>query len=173
MATISETSSGSTIAALLARRGRDVLLVRPETKPDDVHGMLAARGVRADAIIAGDGPERERLAAQVDVALSHARLLAEQAGPQPRGQIVLPQFGRDRVLAQRLARKFRLQRARVERSQRLALLRDLRVRQAEPLAAGGRSSVPPSGFSVLPVVKPSTPPAVDPASIGLVPLDRS
>ena len=25
--------------------GRDVLLVRPETKPDDVHGMLAAKGV--------------------------------------------------------------------------------------------------------------------------------
>jgi len=25
--------------------GRDVLLVRPETKPDDVHGMLAARGI--------------------------------------------------------------------------------------------------------------------------------
>jgi pyruvate,orthophosphate dikinase len=25
--------------------GRDVLLVRPETKPDDVHGMLAAKGI--------------------------------------------------------------------------------------------------------------------------------
>jgi pyruvate,orthophosphate dikinase len=25
--------------------GKDVLLVRPETKPDDVHGMLAARGI--------------------------------------------------------------------------------------------------------------------------------
>ncbi len=25
--------------------GRDVILVRPETKPDDVHGMLAARGI--------------------------------------------------------------------------------------------------------------------------------
>ncbi|MFW2390361.1 MAG: pyruvate, phosphate dikinase, partial [Polyangiales bacterium] len=25
--------------------GRDVMLVRPETKPDDVHGMLAARGI--------------------------------------------------------------------------------------------------------------------------------
>src|SRR5690606_12571415 len=25
--------------------GRDVIMVRPETKPDDVHGMLAARGI--------------------------------------------------------------------------------------------------------------------------------
>jgi len=28
-----------------AKDGRDVIMVRPETKPDDVHGMLAARGV--------------------------------------------------------------------------------------------------------------------------------
>ncbi len=28
-----------------ARDGRDVILVRPETKPDDVHGMLAAKGI--------------------------------------------------------------------------------------------------------------------------------
>lgn len=26
-------------------RGRDVIMVRPETKPDDVHGMLAAKGI--------------------------------------------------------------------------------------------------------------------------------
>src|SRR5690606_29860140 len=25
--------------------GKDVIMVRPETKPDDVHGMLAARGI--------------------------------------------------------------------------------------------------------------------------------
>jgi pyruvate,orthophosphate dikinase len=28
-----------------AKEGRDVIMVRPETKPDDVHGMLAARGI--------------------------------------------------------------------------------------------------------------------------------
>ncbi|MBW7917132.1 MAG: pyruvate, phosphate dikinase [Trueperaceae bacterium] len=28
-----------------AKDGRDVIMVRPETKPDDVHGMLAARGI--------------------------------------------------------------------------------------------------------------------------------
>jgi len=28
-----------------AQDGRDVIMVRPETKPDDVHGMLAARGI--------------------------------------------------------------------------------------------------------------------------------
>jgi len=28
-----------------AEDGKDVILVRPETKPDDVHGMLAARGI--------------------------------------------------------------------------------------------------------------------------------
>ena len=28
-----------------AKEGRDVILVRPDTKPDDVHGMLAARGI--------------------------------------------------------------------------------------------------------------------------------
>ncbi len=28
-----------------AEQGRDVILVRPETKPDDVHGMLAAKGI--------------------------------------------------------------------------------------------------------------------------------
>jgi pyruvate, orthophosphate dikinase len=27
------------------KEGRDVIMVRPETKPDDVHGMLAARGI--------------------------------------------------------------------------------------------------------------------------------
>ena len=26
-------------------QGRQVLMVRPETKPDDVHGMLAAHGI--------------------------------------------------------------------------------------------------------------------------------
>ncbi len=33
------------LAERWARDGRDVILVRPETKPDDVHGMLAAKGV--------------------------------------------------------------------------------------------------------------------------------
>src|SRR5690606_5807359 len=28
-----------------AREKKDVIMVRPETKPDDVHGMLAARGI--------------------------------------------------------------------------------------------------------------------------------
>ena len=28
-----------------AKEGRDVIMVRPETKPDDVHGMLAAQGI--------------------------------------------------------------------------------------------------------------------------------
>src|SRR5690606_26183654 len=28
-----------------SKEGRDVIMVRPETKPDDVHGMLAARGI--------------------------------------------------------------------------------------------------------------------------------
>ena len=28
-----------------AKDGRDVIMVRPETKPDDVHGMLAAKGI--------------------------------------------------------------------------------------------------------------------------------
>src|SRR5690606_3321733 len=28
-----------------AQAGRDVVMVRPETKPDDVHGMLAAKGI--------------------------------------------------------------------------------------------------------------------------------
>lgn len=28
-----------------ARKGRDVIMVRPETKPDDVHGMLASEGI--------------------------------------------------------------------------------------------------------------------------------
>ncbi|MFQ5483871.1 MAG: pyruvate, phosphate dikinase [Desulfobacterales bacterium] len=28
-----------------AKKNRDVIMVRPETKPDDVHGMLAARGI--------------------------------------------------------------------------------------------------------------------------------
>ena len=33
------------LAVRWAAEGRDVILVRPETKPDDVHGMLAARGI--------------------------------------------------------------------------------------------------------------------------------
>ncbi len=33
------------LAERWAKDGRDVLLVRPETKPDDVHGMLAAKGI--------------------------------------------------------------------------------------------------------------------------------
>jgi pyruvate, orthophosphate dikinase len=33
------------VAERWGREGRDVILVRPETKPDDVHGMLAARGI--------------------------------------------------------------------------------------------------------------------------------
>ena len=33
------------VAEAMAARGRDVILVRPETKPDDVHGMLAAKGI--------------------------------------------------------------------------------------------------------------------------------
>jgi len=33
------------LAERWAGDGRDVILVRPETKPDDVHGMLAARGI--------------------------------------------------------------------------------------------------------------------------------
>jgi len=32
-------------ADVWAKEGRDVILVRPDTKPDDVHGMLAARGI--------------------------------------------------------------------------------------------------------------------------------
>ncbi|MEO8276850.1 MAG: pyruvate, phosphate dikinase [Thermoanaerobaculia bacterium] len=32
-------------AEMWAKEGRDVVLVRPETKPDDVHGMLAAKGL--------------------------------------------------------------------------------------------------------------------------------
>ena len=32
-------------AARWAEDGRDVIMVRPETKPDDVHGMLAAKGI--------------------------------------------------------------------------------------------------------------------------------
>jgi len=33
------------LAERWAHEGREVLLVRPETKPDDVHGMLAAKGI--------------------------------------------------------------------------------------------------------------------------------
>ncbi len=33
------------LAERWANEGRNVILVRPETKPDDVHGMLAARGI--------------------------------------------------------------------------------------------------------------------------------
>jgi pyruvate,orthophosphate dikinase len=33
------------LAVRWAEEGRDVILVRPETKPDDVHGMLAAAGI--------------------------------------------------------------------------------------------------------------------------------
>jgi len=35
----------ATRAAEAAEEGQDVILIRPETSPDDVHGMLAARGV--------------------------------------------------------------------------------------------------------------------------------
>ncbi|MCZ7568278.1 MAG: pyruvate, phosphate dikinase [Ardenticatenaceae bacterium] len=34
-----------TAEAWARKEGRDVIMVRPETKPDDVHGMLAARGI--------------------------------------------------------------------------------------------------------------------------------
>ena len=33
------------LAVRWAKEGKDVILVRPETRPDDVHGMLAANGV--------------------------------------------------------------------------------------------------------------------------------
>ncbi len=33
------------LAETWAKEGKDVIMVRPETKPDDVHGMLAARGI--------------------------------------------------------------------------------------------------------------------------------
>ncbi len=33
------------LAEKWGRAGKDVIMVRPETKPDDVHGMLAARGI--------------------------------------------------------------------------------------------------------------------------------
>lgn len=32
-------------AERMAKEGRDVILVRPDTRPDDVHGMIAARGI--------------------------------------------------------------------------------------------------------------------------------
>ena len=35
----------ASIAERWAQEGRDVIMVRPETKPEDVHGMLAAKGV--------------------------------------------------------------------------------------------------------------------------------
>ena len=33
------------LAETWAKEGKDVIMVRPETKPDDVHGMLAAKGI--------------------------------------------------------------------------------------------------------------------------------
>lgn len=33
------------LAVKWAAEGRDIIMVRPETKPDDVHGMLAAKGI--------------------------------------------------------------------------------------------------------------------------------
>jgi len=33
------------LAEIWAKEGKDVIMVRPETKPDDVHGMLAANGI--------------------------------------------------------------------------------------------------------------------------------
>ncbi len=33
------------LAEAWAKEGKDVIMVRPETKPDDVHGMLAAKGI--------------------------------------------------------------------------------------------------------------------------------
>jgi len=36
---------GADLAEEWAKDGKDVIMVRPETKPDDVHGMLAAKGI--------------------------------------------------------------------------------------------------------------------------------
>ena len=33
------------LAESMAKEGKDVIMVRPETKPDDVHGMLASKGI--------------------------------------------------------------------------------------------------------------------------------
>lgn len=33
------------LAEIWSKEGKDVIMVRPETKPDDVHGMLAAKGI--------------------------------------------------------------------------------------------------------------------------------
>ncbi|MGE0084284.1 MAG: pyruvate, phosphate dikinase [Desulfococcaceae bacterium] len=33
------------LAEMWSKEGRDVIMVRPETKPDDVHGMLASKGI--------------------------------------------------------------------------------------------------------------------------------
>lgn len=52
------------IAQEWSKDGRDVIMVRPETKPDDVHGMLAAKG-----ILTGRGGRT-----------SHAALVARQFG---------------------------------------------------------------------------------------------
>ncbi len=51
-------------AAAWAKEGKDVIMVRPFTKPDDVHGMLAARG-----ILTSEGG-----------ATSHAAVVARQFG---------------------------------------------------------------------------------------------
>ncbi len=44
-AAVGEIRLDADAAERAAREGRAVLLVRPETRPDDVHGMLAARGI--------------------------------------------------------------------------------------------------------------------------------
>ncbi|KAB2964365.1 MAG: pyruvate, phosphate dikinase [Thermoanaerobaculia bacterium] len=44
-AAVGEIRLDADAAEQAAREGRAVLLVRPETRPDDVHGMLAARGI--------------------------------------------------------------------------------------------------------------------------------
>jgi pyruvate,orthophosphate dikinase len=44
-AAVGVTAFDADTAERWAGEGRDVIMVRPETKPDDVHGMLAAKGV--------------------------------------------------------------------------------------------------------------------------------
>ncbi len=44
-AAVGQIALDADIAERWAKEGKDVIMVRPETKPDDVHGMLAARGI--------------------------------------------------------------------------------------------------------------------------------
>ena len=44
-AAVGDVAFGADTAERWAKEGRDVIMVRPETKPDDVHGMLAAHGI--------------------------------------------------------------------------------------------------------------------------------